>query len=409
MNNIRGKRDYVLTWLIGGALALVPVLGAGPVFGQTQDQSNQQGDQQQGAPPPPDNSQGQQGGQQGNWGPAGPPPDAQNGQVPSQTQDQNQDQNQGPNQDQGPSQYPDQGPSQYPDQGNPNDQGAPPPPNQDQGGYGQGQPPQGGYGQGQPQGGYEQGPPPQGGYGQGQPQGDDGQGNYGGGYRNHPILPTSPTILPAGTIVPILTGEKLDTKKLHVGDFFQGTLARGIFLGNMLVVPRGAQVVGRVVDLRKAGDLKGSAKLALQITSLNLSGQSYPLATDVWSVKSPGKGGYTASNAVGGAVLGSVIGAIAGGGAGAAIGAAAGTGVGLGASAATPGPRNVIPPESLLTFHLNAPVTVNPVTYQEVQELESSAPRPPQPRYPPRYGYPYGPPPGYPPPPPPPPPYGYPY
>ena len=116
------------------------------------------------------------------------------------------------------------------------------------------------------------------------------------------------------------------------------------------------------------------------------------------------------SNTVGGTALGAAIGAIAGGGPGAAIGAVAGAGVGLGASAATPGPRSVVPPESVLTFHLTTPATVQPVSYQEANQLEASS-APPSRRYPGPGPYGYGPPPaGYAPPPPgyAPYPYGYP-
>jgi hypothetical protein len=62
-----------------------------------------------------------------------------------------------------------------------------------------------------------------------------------------------------------------------------------------------------------------------------------------------------------------------------------------------------MPPETLLTFHLKEPLTVNPISLSEVQQLQASvAPRPirrPRPPYP-YYGYP---------PPPPPPGYYYPY
>ena len=164
---------------------------------------------------------------------------------------------------------------------------------------------------------------------------------------------------------PIRTSEPLDSKKVKPGDYFQGTVAQSVYVGNVLAIPRGAQVTGRVVDVKKPGELKGGASIALQLTTLNLGGNSYSLATDVFNTSSPGKGGYTAGNTVGAAALGAAIGAIAGGGPGAAIGAVAGTGVGLGASAATPGPRSVVPPESVLTFHLTSPATVQPVSYQE--------------------------------------------
>jgi hypothetical protein len=202
-------------------------------------------------------------------------------------------------------------------------------------------------------------------------------------------------------LLPIRTSEPIDSKKVKPGDYFQGTVAQNIYVGSVLAIPRGAQVTGKVVDVKKAGELKGGASIALQLTNLSLGGNSYALATDVFDTSSPGKGGYTAGTTVGTTALGAAIGAIAGGGPGAAIGAVAGAGVGLGASAATPGPRSIVPPESVLTFHLTSPATVQPVSYQEAAQLETnSAPRGAgygRPGYGPAYGY--GP--GYPPPPPP--------
>jgi hypothetical protein len=335
----------MLSGALGATLALSPALGA----------SAQQTGQQTATP-----------GQQGDWGPAGPPPDAQNGQVPppdSAAQDQNQDQ--------GPPQYPGQQPANQ-------DQGAPAP---------AANPPVG-YGQQSPRPAYQPG--------QNQPN------NYQGyqGAAQAPPPPSGPVTLSAGLLLPIRTSEPLDSKKMKPGDYFQGTVAQNIYSGNVLAIPRGAAVTGQVVDVKKPGELKGGASMALRITSLNLGGNSYSLATDVFNTNSPGKGGYTAGNTVGAAALGAVIGAVAGGGPGAAIGAVAGTGVGLGASAATPGPRSVVPPEALLSFHLTSPATVQPVSYQEASRMEAeSGPPQGQGRYPGPYGYP-GPAAGYAPPPP---------
>jgi hypothetical protein len=333
--------QWILSGAIGASLVLAPSLVA----------SAQQATTQQSPAP----------GQQGDWGPAGPPPDAQNGQVPppdSAAQDQNQ------NADQGPPQYPGQSPSQ--DQTQP----TPPPPANPGGAYGQ--PPRPAYQPNQnPSYGYQA--PPQ------------------------AAPPSGPVTLSSGLMLPIRTSEPLDSKKVKPGDYFQGTVAQSIYIGNVLAIPRGAAVTGQVVDVKKPGELKGGASISLQLTNLNLGGNSYPLATDVFNTSSPGKGGYTAGNTVGAAALGAVIGAVAGGGPGAAIGAVAGTGVGLGASAATPGPRSIVPPEALLTFHLTGPATVQPVSYQEAQRIEATVA--PQYRpYPPPYGVPAGyapPPPGY--------------
>lgn len=347
MNNSSGGRHTVLSWLVGASLLFAPVVVA-PYAQAQQDQSQaQQGQAQQNQAPQP--------GQAGNWGQAGPPPDAQNGEIPPP-----------------PSDAQSSGNAQNGASAPANGQNSAPPPAGTQNGQYPAQQPA--YGQ-QGRGPY-----------QGTPQGYPSQG-YPNQGQAQPPQPSGPIDLPAGTLVKVRLSEALDTKKLQPGDYFQGTVAQGIYSGSILAVPRGAEVVGRVEDVKKAGDLKGSAGFMLRLTNLNMGGQSYPLVSDVWSFEGPGKGGYTAGNAVGGAALGAIIGGIAGGGTGAAIGAAAGTGAGLGASAITPGPRGVIPPESLVTFHLTQPATVRPLSYQEAQELQENS-APPQPRPYPRYGYP---------------------
>lgn len=156
-------------------------------------------------------------------------------------------------------------------------------------------------------------------------------------------------------------------------------------------------ITGKVVATQSnKGDLAGKQGLSLVLTGVNLGGQMYALPTDTWSGQGPGKGGYSAGNTVGTAGLGALIGAIAGGGAGAAIGAGAGAIVGAGASAATTGPKMYVPAEAVLNFHLQAPVTVTPVSAQEAQRLASTSQPQLQRRGP--YPYPYR---AYPPPPPP--------
>ncbi len=319
-------------------------------------------------------------GASGQWGQAGPPPDAQNGQIPQQPQG-----NQAGNQ---ADQYPMQDPGEEPGQNQPQNpgqaQGAPPPPQQQRPAYG---------------GQYPQQYPPQQPYGQPYGQQPYRQTRT---YAAPQISPTPITIQP-GTLLTIRTSEPLDSRNLRGGENFRATVAQDLFAGQYLVVPRGAVVQGYVVGVKKPGALRGEAGFALQITSLTLGGQSYPVVTDTFATDTHGKGGYTTANIAGGAAIGALIGAVAGGGPGAAIGAVAGGTVGLGASAASAGPRAIMPPETPLTFHVKAPITVNPISLAEVQQLQASV-APPRPVRPPRPPYPYG---YYPPPPPPPPGYYY--
>ena len=344
MNSTR----WIISGVLGSSLALAPALVA----------SAQQTAQQTPTP-----------GQQGNWGQAGPPPDVQNGQIPppdSAAQDQNQNADQNA----------DQGPPQYPGQTN-QDSGQAPSAPAAGAGVGYGQPARPAYQPGQNAPNRYQAP-------------QESQ---------QAAQPSGPVTLSSGMLLAIRTSEPLDSKRVKPGEFFQGTVAQSVYVGNVLAIPRGAMVTGRVVDVKKPGELKGGASIALQLTALSLGGNSYSLTTDTFDTSSPGKGGYTAGNTVGAAALGAAIGAIAGGGPGAAIGAVAGTGVGLGASAATPGPRSIVPPESLITFHLTSPATVQPVSYQDASRLEANS-APPAGRYGQRPPYGYGAPAGYAPPPP---------
>jgi BON domain len=249
----------------------------------------------------------------------------------------------------------------YP-QNQPQDNGQAPP------AYGQQAPPA--YGQAPPPP-YGQAPPPPPGYGQAPPPPP-----YGPGYSPAPAQPAyrfarGPVTVPQGSVIQLRTSEPVDSKRAKDGEPIQFTVIQDVTYNGFLAIPRGATVHGVIAEAKNAGSgtLTGSSELALQLTSLDLGGQSFPLQSDLFRVKSPGKGGRTAGNIIGGAVLGALIGGAAGGGGGAAIGAAAGGTVGTAASAASPGPRVWIPAEALVTFHLTAPVTVNPVGRDEAARL----------------------------------------
>jgi hypothetical protein len=202
----------------------------------------------------------------------------------------------------------------------------------------------------------------------------------------------APVTLPEGTLLQVRTAVEVDTKHATDGTPVQFTVIRDVTLGGVLAIPRGATLHGVVTNVKKvgSGSLGGSSELALSLTSLDLGGQNYPLTTDQFRVKGPNKAGRTASSAFGGALLGAVIGGIAGRGEGAAIGAGAGAVAGTAASAASPGPNVWIPAEALVTFHLNAPITVAPVSQQEALRLAQGL-YPGGPSLYRRYPYGYGP------------------
>jgi len=201
---------------------------------------------------------------------------------------------------------------------------------------------------------------------------------------------TGPITVPEGTVVQLRTSEPVDSKRAKDGTPVEFTVIRDVAVGGVLAIPRGATMHGVVTQTKNSGPVGGSPELSLRLTSLDLGGQNYPIESDQFKVRGPNKAGYTAGNTIGGALLGAIIGGAVGRGEGAAIGAGAGAAAGLGASAATPGPRAWIPAEALVTFHIGAPVTVQPVSQQEADRLaEGLYPGGPSLYRRGPYGYPY--------------------
>jgi hypothetical protein len=255
--------------------------------------------------------------------------------------------------------YPQQGqqpaypPPGYPQQGQ---QPAYPPPGYPQQGQQPAYPPPG-YPQ-QPGYGYPPPPPPP--YGQRAPY-EPPAPKY--------SIPNGPITVAQGTVLQLRTNDAVDNHRAQPGTNLDFTVIRDVTVNGWLAIPRGATIHGVVTESKNAGQLAGSPELALRLTELDLGGRSYPLDSDEFRVKGPSKTAHTVGNVAAGAVLGAIIGGAAGGGPGAAIGAVAGGTVGTAASAAMHGPAAWIPAEALVTFHLNAPVTVAPVSQLEAARL----------------------------------------
>jgi hypothetical protein len=264
-------------------------------------------------------------------------------------------------------------------------------------------PPQNGQGQ-EVQGQNGSPSPADGGQGQqGLPDGRQPMGqNYGSPANGHEIPGGQragiPVTVPPGSMLRIRINRGLDSNHIQIGAEFDGTVLTDIIADGEVAIPRGASVSGIVIGAKKAGAFKGEGELSLQVNSLTLGGQQYPLNTEVWAENGRDKTGRTVGNTVGTSAFGALLGAVVGGGRGAAIGAGAGAGVGLAGSAASPGGQIIIPPESVLTFRIAEPTTVKTVSEREMQRLSYQA-GPGQPAGPPRvryyspyYGYYYGPP-----------------
>ncbi len=182
---------------------------------------------------------------------------------------------------------------------------------------------------------------------------------YAPGAPSASVAPGAAVTLPAGQSLLIRMIDSVDSKKNNVGDVFHASLETDLLINGNVVARRGTDVYGKLDYAKEAGHFSGSAELELQLTSMVIDGQTYPLVSDDYTLKGKGRGGDTAKKVGGGAVLGAIIGGIAGGGAGAAIGAGVGGAAGAGVQVFTRGKEVKIPSETLLEFRLQQPASVN--------------------------------------------------
>ena len=164
--------------------------------------------------------------------------------------------------------------------------------------------------------------------------------------------------IPAGTRISVRTMDSIDSTRNRVGFRFQASLEEPLWLDGNIVVPKGADVYGRLDESKETGTFAGRSQLKLQLTGIVVNGRTLPLVTGEYEVSGKSKGESTAKRTVGGAAIGTLIGALAGGGKGAAIGAGTGAGVGAVSEIITKGDQVKIPSETLLDFTLQQSVTI---------------------------------------------------
>jgi hypothetical protein len=184
-----------------------------------------------------------------------------------------------------------------------------------------------------------------------------------------------PVTVPAGVTLYVRLLNGIDSEKNVVGDTFRATLDSPLEVDGRVVVPAGAEIVGRVAEDKSAGHFAGRSQIALELTRLSFHGHSYGLVTDQYTREGNSRGKRTAATIGGGAALGAVIGAIAGGGKGAAIGSVAGAGAGTAVQGATKGQQVKVEPEAVLAFRLEDPVTVRPWPHSERRPPDGDSPQ----------------------------------
>ena len=160
----------------------------------------------------------------------------------------------------------------------------------------------------------------------------------------------------AGTELVVRTVEMIDSRNSVADQVFSAIVEQDVDSDARVVVPAGssAQLIIRQVS---SGGATGSPEMALDIQSMTIAGRRYAVSTAEVMLKSSAGIGVTRRTAetTGAAVRGTVIGVIAG-----AQGAATGVGAAgeAGAQVPTSGHELRVPPDTVIRFRLDKPLTL---------------------------------------------------
>ncbi len=162
--------------------------------------------------------------------------------------------------------------------------------------------------------------------------------------------------IPAGATIAVRMTDALDSKTSRTGETFRASTELPLVVDGKIVVPKGAEAIGRITDVGSSGRLKGRPMIVVELTALNFLGKSVAIRTSTYQEGGISRGRQTAKIAGGATALGTVIGM---------VGGAPWLGAGLGAAAGmvvqtVRGPGQIrIPAESLLMFTLQSPLPMD--------------------------------------------------
>src|SRR6266403_3201716 len=126
--------------------------------------------------------------------------------------------------------------------------------------------------------------------------------------------------VPAGKILLIRINDYLSSDRNQIGDQFTAVLENPLVVNGWVVARRGQVIVGHVKDGRKAGRIKGTSQLGVELTDLTVvDGHQVPILTELWKGSGGTSHGQDAATVATTTGLGALIGSAADWGEGAAI------------------------------------------------------------------------------------------
>ena len=216
-----------------------------------------------------------------------------------------------------------------------------------------------------------------------------------------PMQIPSRVTIPAGTWLTVRVDQPVSSDHNRPGDAFTATLSSPVVANGIVVARRGQTLAGRVTETAKAGFLKGTSRLGVELIDLSIvDGQRVPIKTTLMKYeggKSIGRDATAIGTTTG---IGAAIGGAAAGGFGAGMGAIAGAGASVIGVLSTRGRATEIFPETAITFQLTEPVEISterggqafqPIRQQDYDARQLQSRPPVRQVAPPAYfGYGYG-------------------
>ncbi len=182
-----------------------------------------------------------------------------------------------------------------------------------------------------------------------------------------PTVAPSALTLGAGTRIDAVTQRTISSRTDKAGGTFSATVSGDVKdARGRIVIPAGATINLGITELQPANE-KSSAdgKITIQVTSLTVADQTYPLNAEITemthTLKGRGVGATEVEKTAAGAVLGGIVGRVAGGNAkGTVIGAVVGGAVGAVVASETANRDVVVVAGTTIVVTLGEPVTVAP-------------------------------------------------
>ena len=85
--------------------------------------------------------------------------------------------------------------------------------------------------------------------------------------------------IPTGSKIVIRMIDTVNSERSKIGDQFTAVLDEAVLQGGVEVIPRGADVRGRIANANEAGRIAGSAQLGLELTQIVINGIPYSVTT----------------------------------------------------------------------------------------------------------------------------------